>query len=226
MFRILLAEDEPDMVVGLRDNLQFEGYEVIVAQDGDEAIAKAKAERPDLIMLDVMMPKRDGLDVCREIREAGFTVPILMLTAKSQEIDIVRGLEAGADDYVTKPFSVRELLARIKAALRRTGEGLTVSRIVRIGEAEVDLVKGKVVRGDQKFNLGHFEIEILKILLENAEKPVERNKLLDDIWGLAAFPANRTVDNHIVSLRRKIEKDAKHPQHLITVHSVGYKFVP
>lgn len=226
MFRILLAEDEPDMAMGLRDNLQFEGYEVITASDGAEAIDKAKAERPDLIVLDVMMPKRSGLEVCKEVREAGFTVPILMLTAKSQEIDIVRGLEAGADDYVTKPFSVRELLARIKAILRRRGETTSVAKVVRIGEAEVDLVKGKVTRGDNEFSLGHFEIEILKMLIDNAEKPVDRNKLLDDIWGLAAFPANRTVDNHIVSLRRKIEKDPKHPQHIITVHSVGYKFVP
>jgi len=226
MFRILLAEDEPDMAMGLRDNLQFEGYEVITASDGEEAIDKAKAERPDLIVLDVMMPKRTGLEVCKEVREAGFTVPILMLTAKSQEIDIVRGLEAGADDYVTKPFSVRELLARIKAILRRSTETTSVAKVVRIGDAEVDLVKGKVTRGDSDFSLGHFEIEILKMLIDNAEKPVDRNKLLDDIWGLAAFPANRTVDNHIVSLRRKIEKDPKHPQHIITVHSVGYKFVP
>lgn len=226
MFRILLAEDEPDMAMGLRDNLQFEGYEVFTAADGEEAIEKAKAERPDLIVLDVMMPKRDGLEVCRAVREAGFTVPILMLTAKSQEIDIVRGLEAGADDYVTKPFSVRELLARIKAILRRSSESVSVAKVVHIGDAEIDLVKGKVVRGENEFTLGHFEIEILKMLIDNAEKPVDRNKLLDEIWGLAAFPANRTVDNHIVSLRRKIEKDPKHPQHIITVHSVGYKFVP
>ena len=226
MPRILVAEDEPDMAMGLRDNLQFEGYEVIVAADGEEAISKAKSERPDLILLDVMMPKRDGLQVCQAIRDAGFTVPILMLTAKSQEIDIVRGLEAGADDYITKPFGVREMLARIKAALRRSGVAPGISKIMKIGAAEVDLVKGKVVRGEQRFNLGHFEIEILKMLIENAEQPVERNKLLDVIWGLAAFPANRTVDNHIVSLRRKIEEDPKRPQHIVTVHSVGYKFIP
>jgi len=226
MARILVAEDEPDMAMGLRDNLQFEGYEVIVAGDGEQAITKAKEERPDLILLDVMMPKRDGLEVCTAIRDAGFTVPILMLTAKSQEIDIVRGLEAGADDYITKPFSVREMLARIKAALRRSGTGVGLSKIMNIGSAEVDLIKGKVVRGQKTFNLGHFEIEILKMLIESAEQPVERNKLLDTIWGLAAFPANRTVDNHIVSLRRKIEDDAKHPQHIVTVHSVGYKFIP
>ncbi|GJM26113.1 MAG: DNA-binding response regulator [Phycisphaerae bacterium] len=226
MHRILIAEDEPDMAMGLRDNLQFEGYEVIVAADGEEALEKANSERPDLILLDVMMPKRDGLEVCKMVRDAGFTVPILMLTAKSQEIDVVRGLEVGADDYITKPFSVREVLARIKAALRRSGSASSVAKMVHIGIAEVDLVKGKVVKGEETFNLGHFEIEILKMLIEHAEQPVERNNLLDVIWGLSAFPANRTVDNHIVSLRRKIEKDPKHPQHIITVHSVGYKFIP
>jgi two-component system alkaline phosphatase synthesis response regulator PhoP len=228
MPRILIAEDEPDMAMGLRDNLQFEGYDVLVATDGEEAVEMAKRERPDLILLDVMMPKKDGLQACQAIRDAGFIVPILMLTAKSQEIDVVRGLEAGADDYITKPFGVREVLARIKAALRRSGAGANISKIMKIGPAEVDLVKGKVVRADnnEKFNLGHFEIEILKMLIEHAEQPVERNKLLDVIWGLAAFPANRTVDNHIVSLRRKIEVDPKHPQHIMTVHSVGYKFIP
>ncbi len=204
----------------------IEGYEVIVAADGEEALEKANSERPDLILLDVMMPKRDGLEVCKMVRDAGFTVPILMLTAKSQEIDVVRGLEVGADDYITKPFSVREVLARIKAALRRSGSSPSVAKVVHIGIAEVDLVKGKVVKGEETFNLGHFEIEILKMLIEHAEQPVERNNLLDVIWGLSAFPANRTVDNHIVSLRRKIEKDPKHPQHIITVHSVGYKFIP
>ncbi len=214
------------MLMGLRDNLQFEGYQVLEAADGVKALDLAKAQRPDLILLDVMLPKMDGLEVCKRIREAGFTVPILMLTAKSQEIDIVRGLEAGADDYVTKPFAIRELLARIKAALRRTGLAPSMSKILKIGEAEVDLIKGKVVRGVETFSLGHFEIQILKMLIENAEKPVERNKLLDVIWGLDAFPTNRTVDNHIVSIRRKIEKDAKKPEHIITVHSIGYKFIP
>lgn len=226
MARILIVEDEPDMAMGLRDNLQFEGYEVLTAADGEQAVAIAKTERPDLILMDVMMPKMDGLQACAAIRDAGFTIPILMLTAKGQEIDIVRGLEAGADDYIIKPFGVRELLARIKAALRRGGAMPAVGKVLKIGEAEVDLVKGKVVRAGETFNLGHFEIEILKMLIEHAEQPVERNKLLDVIWGLAAFPANRTVDNHIVSLRRKIEPDPKHPQHIITVHSVGYKFIP
>ena len=226
MTRILIAEDEADMAMGLRDNLQFEGYEVIVVSDGEEAVRVAAEQSPDLILLDIMMPRMDGLEACQRIRQAGFMVPILMLTAKSQEIDVVRGLEAGADDYVTKPFSVRELLARIKAALRRTGAGKGLAKILRIGDATVDMVKGHVTRGDQTATLGYFELEILKMLVENAEQPVERNKLLDVIWGLEGFPVTRTVDNHIVSLRRKIEPDPKNPRHIVTVHSIGYRFVP
>jgi two-component system alkaline phosphatase synthesis response regulator PhoP len=226
MARILVAEDEKDMAAGLRDNLEFEGYQVLLAHDGDAALQAALQQNPDLLLLDLMLPKRDGLDVCRRVREAGFRIPILMLTAKSQEIDVVRGLEAGADDYITKPFSIREVLARVKAALRRTDAGRGLARVMRIGEATVDLVKGTVQRGKQSATLGHFELEILKMLVESAEKPVDRNKILDAIWGLEGFPANRTVDNHIVSLRRKIEPDPKHPAHIITVHSIGYKFLP
>ncbi len=226
MARVLIAEDEPDLMKALRDNLEFEGYQVIAASDGEAALKAALAENPDLLLLDIMMPKIDGLEVCRKVREAGYMIPILMLTAKSQEVDVVRGLEAGADDYVTKPFSIRELLARVKAALRRTGAGKGVSRTMQIGDAVVDMVKGRVERGKEVHVLGHFELEILKMLVENAEKPVNRNQLLDVIWGLEGFPATRTVDNHIVSLRRKIEPDAKHPRHLVTVHSIGYKFVP
>jgi DNA-binding response OmpR family regulator len=226
MARILIAEDEPDMLMGLRDNLQFEGYDVLEATDGQAAVDVATRERPDLILLDVMMPKLDGIEVCRQLRVAGYTVPIVMLTAKSQEIDIVRGLEAGADDYLTKPFGVRELLARIKVALRHAGAAPALSKVMKIGNADVDLVKGTVVRGGQTFNLGHFEIQILKMLVESAEQPVERNKMLDEIWGLEAYPTNRTVDNHIVSLRRKLEDDSKNPKHILTVHSIGYKFVP
>jgi two-component system alkaline phosphatase synthesis response regulator PhoP len=226
MARILIAEDEPDMLMGLRDNLQFEGYDVIEATDGEQAVEVVKRDRPDLVLLDVMMPKLDGITVCRKLRDAGFSLPILMLTAKSQEIDVVRGLEAGADDYIIKPFGVRELLARIKVALRHGGTAPGISKVMRIGEAEVDLIKGTVVRGAESFKLGHFEIQILKMLIENAEQPVDRNKMLDEIWGLAAYPTNRTVDNHIVSLRRKIEPDARNPRHILTVHSIGYKFVP
>ena len=226
MARILIAEDEPDMAMGLRDNLQFEGYDVIMAADGEEALEAIRKQNPDLILLDIMMPKIDGLEVCRRVRQSGHIVPILMLTAKTQEIDVVRGLEVGADDYVGKPFNIRELLARVKALLRRTGLGEGLTKVLRIGETTVDMVKGKVEKGEESCNLGHFELEILKMLVEHAEQVVERNKLLDDIWGLEGFPGTRTVDNHIVSLRRKIEPDPKHPQHIVTVHSIGYKFVP
>ncbi len=226
MARILIAEDEPDMAMGLRDNLQFEGFEVLSAADGEQALEIAKTQRPDLILLDVMMPKMDGFEVCKSIRESGFNVPIIMLTARSQEMDIVRGLELGADDYITKPFSIRELLARIKVSLRHSGAAPSTSRVLNVGESEIDLIKGVVLRGDQKFSLGYFEIELLKMLTERAEQPVPRAELLEKIWGLDAFPTNRTVDNHIVSLRRKIEIDAKDPQHIITVHTIGYKFVP
>lgn len=226
MARILIAEDEPDMMMGLRDNLKFEGYEPLEAVDGVAALQVAKTQRPDLILLDIMLPKLDGFEVCRQVRETGSNIPIIMLTARSQEIDVVRGLELGADDYITKPFSMRELLARIKVALRHAGAKPTASRVLKIGTADVDLIKGKVTRGGQVFNLGYFEIEMLKMLTDRAEQPVPRNELLDKIWGLDAFPNNRTVDNHIVSLRRKLEEDAKNPQHIITVHTIGYKFIP
>ena len=226
MAKILIAEDEPDMAMGLRDNLQFEGYEVLEAGDGEKAVELAVNQHPDLILLDIMMPKMDGFEACRLIREQGLTMPILMLTARTQEVDIVRGLEIGADDYVTKPFGVSELMARIKAILRRTSTPVGTTRVVRIGNADLDLVKGKVVRGEQTFALGYFEIEILKMLLDNIEQPVPRNDLLNVIWGLDAFPSNRTVDNHIVSLRKKIEDNPKSPQHIITVHSIGYKLLP
>ena len=214
------------MAMGLRENLQFEGYEVLEAADGEQALDAALNQSPDLILLDLMLPKIDGFEVCRRIRERGHTIPIVMLTARAQEMDVVRGLELGADDYITKPFGVRELLARIKVALRHAGTKPTMSRVLKVGNAEIDLIKGKVIRGGETFNLGYFEIEMLKMLIDRAEEPVPRNELLDKIWGLDAFPTNRTVDNHIVSLRRKIEDDAKDQQHIVTVHTIGYKFIP
>lgn len=226
MSRILIAEDEAAMAMGLRDNLQFEGFDVDVVGDGEAAVEAVAKNCPDLVLMDIMMPKLDGLAACLRIRQAGYTIPILMLTAKSQEEDVIRGLEVGADDYITKPFSIKELTARVKAALRRTDAGRGLSRQLTIGDSTVDLVKGEVVRGDQTHHLGHFELQILKMLVENAEQPVERNKILDVIWGLEGFPATRTVDNHIVSLRRKLEPDPKKPRHILTVHSIGYRFVP
>ncbi len=226
MPRILIVEDEADMAMGLADNLRFEGYEVTLAANGPQGLEQARTWRPDLVLLDIMLPRMDGFEVCRQIRHAGLTMPILMLTARGQEVDKVRGLELGADDYVTKPFGVAELLARIKAALRRGSGTGPVIRHVRIGSADIDLSKGRVTRGRQAHNLGHYEIEILKMLLGRVEQPVSREEMLEAIWGIQGFPTDRTVDNHIVSLRRKIEPDPKRPQHILTVQRVGYKLVP
>lgn len=226
MPRILVVEDDPGMATGLRDNLQFEGHQVVIASDGEEGLQAAARHRPDLVLLDVMLPSMDGFEVCRRIREAGLTVPILMLTARGEEIDVVRGLELGADDYITKPFGVRELLARIHAALRRTSGTGPRSRVVQIGGASVDLGKGRVTRGDRTAVLGYYEIEILRMLTDRPEQNVSRAEVLNAIWGLESYPTNRTVDNHMVSIRRKIEEDPHHPVHIITVHGIGYKFVP
>ena len=226
MPKILIVEDDADMTAGLRDNLQFEGYEVACADTGPDGLETALEIAPDLILLDVMLPGLDGFEVCRRIRERGSTVPILMLTARGQEIDIVRGLELGADDYVTKPFGVGELLARIKAGLRRSGSTAAPGSQFRVGSAEIDLARGRVVRAGNTHVLGHYETEILQMLLSRAERNVSRTDILAAVWGDAAVSTDRTVDNHIVSLRRKIEPDPKHPRHILTVHGIGYKFVP
>jgi len=226
--KILVIEDEPDMAMGLRDNLQFEGYQVAVAPDGEHGIAQALQIRPQIILLDVMLPGLDGFEVCQRLRRRGIKSPILMLTARGQEIDKVRGLELGADDYITKPFGVRELLARIKAALRRwrQEDGPETAREVQIGTARVSFLEGRVVRGKKETPLGHYEAEILRILLAEPGEVVDRAKILAHVWGLENEPMNRSVDNHIVSLRRKIEENPGKPRHILTVHGFGYKFVP
>ncbi len=226
--KVLIVEDEPDMAMGLRDNLQFEGYEVTVAADGEEGIRSALQVRPHLILLDVMLPGMDGFEVCRLLRAKGIKAPILMLTARGQEIDKVRGLELGADDYITKPFGVRELLARIKAALRRAhaSEAEEPPEEIAIGSARVSFLAGKITRGRRELPLGHYESEILKMLMAEKGRVVDRARILSDVWGLENEPMNRSVDNHIVSLRRKIEDDPADPRHIITVHGFGYKFVP
>jgi two-component system alkaline phosphatase synthesis response regulator PhoP len=227
--KILIIEDEPDMAMGLRDNLQFEGYQVTVAVDGESGLRAALSIRPQLILLDVMLPGIDGFEVCRRLRQKEVRCPILMLTARGQEIDKVRGLELGADDYVTKPFGVRELLARIMAALRRTRarevEAQPASE-VQIGSARVSFLTGKIIRGRRELPLGHYEAEILKILMSDSGQAVDRGRILSLVWGLEKEPMNRSVDNHIVSLRRKLEDDPTRPRHVLTVHGLGYKFVP
>ena len=224
--RILVVEDDTDMSQGLKDNLEFEGYEVDLAEDGETGIQLAQKHMPDCILLDVMLPDLDGFEVCRRLRENGFNKPIIMLTARSQEIDKVRGLELGADDYVTKPFSLRELLARLKAAIRRSQVAPTPHQLFEIGNVTIDLTGMRIVRGDKELPLGHYEGRILEMLVSQPGVPVGRDEILGEIWGLKAYPTNRTVDNHVVSLRRKIEEDPTQPRHILTIHGIGYKYAP
>jgi DNA-binding response OmpR family regulator len=226
--KVLVIEDEPDMAMGLRDNLSFEGYEVLSASDGERGVLLAERERPSCILLDVMLPGIDGFEACQRMRKRGVRAPIIMLTARGQEIDKVLGLELGADDYITKPFGLQELLARIRAVLRRAGnqqDSGTPDEIV-LSRAQVSFSTGRVIRGRKEASLGHYEAEILKMLLRRPGEVVERKDILKEIWGLENEPLNRSVDNHVVSLRRKIEDDPAHPRHILTVHGFGYKVVP
>jgi len=226
MVRILIIEDEKEMAEGLRDNFEFEGYEVAIAGDGEKGLALAQANPPDLILLDVMLPKKSGFDVCKELRGSGLTTPIIMLTARGQEIDKVLGLELGADDYITKPFSVRELLSRVKAVLRRSGpEKKTAAGQHRIGRLSVDLVRYAAFDSKGPVELSHKEFELLKFFIEHAGQIVHRDQLLDQVWGYDIYPNSRTVDNFIVRLRKKIETNPAQPKHLLTVHGFGYKLV-
>ncbi|MCC6748817.1 MAG: response regulator transcription factor [Deltaproteobacteria bacterium] len=224
--KVLVIEDEPDMVRGLRDAMQFEGFVVLSACTGIEGIALAKQERPDLVILDLMLPDLNGYRACEEIRRGNQQVPIIILSARGQEADKIRGLEAGADDYVTKPFSVGELLARISAIYRRLERRSGGEDAIQIGAAQVDLKKHALSCNRKTHALSFYEVELLKLLYERANEPVSRDEILEKIWGSQAAPTNRTVDNFIVKLRRKIEDDSKNPRHILTVYGYGYKLVP
>ena len=225
--QILVIEDEPDMLRGLGDALSFEGYRVISASNGEEGVEEARKKHPDLVVLDLMLPGINGFQVCEKIRTFDPNVPIIMLTARHQEADKVRGLELGADDYVTKPFSVAELLARIRAMFRRMARvSTTPEEIITVGDSTVDLNKHTLARGDQTHALTFYETELLRMLHKRKNEPVPRDEILDEIWGLEATPTNRTVDNFIVKLRRKIEDDHKDPRHILTIYGVGYKLDP
>jgi DNA-binding response OmpR family regulator len=221
MSRILIIEDELPMRTALADLLTANSYRVITAADGDAGLERALEDKPDLVLLDVMMPKLDGFSVCREVRRRAPALPILMLTAKGQVDDRVAGLDAGADDYVVKPFSSRELLARIRAMLRR-GERAQLTTIV-FGDVVVDFQKQTCTRGGKRVDLSAKEFGVLKLLAEHAGEPVSRERFLDVVWGYAAYPSTRTVDNVLLSLRQKLEREAANPQHLVTVHGVGYR---
>ena len=225
MAKILIVEDEPNMVAGLRDNFEFEGHQVITAGDGVAGLERAIAESPDLVILDVMMPRMSGLDVCRQLKSKRPSIPIIMLTARGQEGDKVVGLELGADDYVTKPFSIRELLARVKAVLRRARVAPKTDEKYSFGEVEVNLRSCQVSRKGQALDFSSKEFELLKYFLIHPGETLTRDRLLEDVWGYDRFPTTRTVDAHIVRLRQKVEPKPEEPRFILTVHGTGYKFV-
>lgn len=222
---ILIIEDEPHIVMGLKDALEFEGYDVAAAGTGREGVTMAKSDRPDVVLLDLMLPDINGYQVCEELRRFDPFLPIIMLTARSQESDKIRGLDAGADDYVTKPFSVAELTARIRAIVRRASRAPGALETFEIGEARVNCTAQTIERGGEEIRLSYYEVELLRLLNERKGQPVARDDILTRIWGLDSSPTNRTVDNFIVKLRRKIEKSPDKPEHILTVYGFGYKLV-
>jgi DNA-binding response OmpR family regulator len=221
--RILIVEDEPPMRMALRDMLAAERYRVLTANDGEAGLYQALEERPDLILLDVMLPKLDGYAVCAELRRLEIAAPILMLTAKAQVHDRVTGLDSGADDYLVKPFSTDELLARVRALLRRAQSPRRAAAALTLGEIAVDLVRMTAHRGAEPLHLSAREFAMLRLLAEAEGEPVTRQRFLDLVWGHTAFPTTRTVDNHIAGLRAKLETDPDAPRWILTVHGVGYK---
>jgi len=226
--KILIVEDEPDIVRGLTDALEFEGFEVVSTGFGKDGVRMMRERGADCVILDLMLPDQNGYSVCEEIRAFDALVPIIMLTARGQETDKVRGLEVGADDYVTKPFSVAELLARIKAIFRRLGRRAPVEEeTFKIGSAVVDAKKHALTRARKTWSLTFYEVEMVKLLYERRDQPVSRDEILEKIWGIDARTThNRTVDNFIVKLRKMLEDDGKEPKHILTVYGHGYKLVP
>jgi DNA-binding response OmpR family regulator len=225
MERILIIEDETPMRTALADLLAAEGYRTLTAADGESGLQRALAEKPDLILLDVMMPKLDGFALCAELRRLANDVPVVMLTAKGQIEDRVNGLDAGADDYVIKPFSSEELLARVRALLRRVERKAKARTKLKLGEIELDLVRQTAARGRKPVHLTAKEFAMLRLLAEAEGEPVSRERFLDVVWNYGAFPTTRTVDNHIASLRAKLEKNPDEPRWIKTVHGVGYRLV-
>ena len=224
MPRILIVDDEPAIVRGLEDNLRFEGYETLAASSGEQGLARALGEAPDLVLLDVTLPGRSGWDVCRELRQRGLDVPIIMLTARGEEADRVRGLELGADDYITKPFSLRELLARVRAVLRRPGPRRKFEELA-FGDVRVHGRGRRVTRAGREVRLTRKEYDLLVYLAGHQGDVVTRERLLDEVWGYERFHTTRTVDTHVLRLRRKLEADPDRPRFIHTVHGQGYRFV-
>ena len=225
--RVLIVEDEPDIVRGLTDALEFEGFDVVSKGFGKDGVRVMRERGADCVILDLMLPDINGYAVCEEIRAFDAVVPIIMLTARGEESDKIRGLDAGADDYVTKPFSVAELLARIKAMFRRLGRNAHVEEeTFQIGAAVIDAKKHTLTRARKSSPLTFYEVELLKLLYERREQPVSRDEILEKIWGVDGRGHNRSVDNFVVKLRKMIEEDGKEPKHILTVYGHGYKLVP
>jgi DNA-binding response OmpR family regulator len=222
MTRILIVEDEPSIALALEEDLRREGYDTAVASDGDAGAHKAVSQPFDLILLDVMLPKKDGFDVCREVRRAGVKTPIVLLTARTQEAEKVLGLESGADDYVTKPYSARELRARVRAHLRRgAAPGLDV---YRFGDAELDFARCELRRGGKVVDLSALEFRLLTAFVQRSGRLLTRAQLLDEVWGHGTHVTDRVVDNQVTNLRKKIEPEPDRPRYLVALRGLGYRF--
>ena len=220
--RILVIEDEPQMLLGLRDNLELEGYEVVTASDGEDGLAKAISTAPDLVILDVTLPRKNGFEVCRELRRSGVHTPIILLTARAQEAEKVLGLQLGADDYVTKPFSPMELLARVQAVLRRAS-GLAAPDIFRFNDMEVDFGRCELRRAGRRVELTAVEFKLLAAFVQRRGRVLTREQILDAVWTDATC-SDRVVDTHVANLRKKIEKNPSEPEYLFSVRGMGYRF--
>ncbi len=224
--KILITEDDPGILLSLKDEFESEGYTVYSAEDGEKGLEIAKQQRPDLIILDIMLPVTDGYEVCKRLRMEGDTTPIIMLTVKDKEIDRVLGLELGADDYVTKPFSLRELMARVKAVLRRTEERAKDLATYSFAQIDLDFKKYEAKKKGKKLELTPLEFQMLKLLIQRKGEVISRDDFLDKIWGEDnTYVSFRTVDSHIANIRKKIEDDPSNPKHIISVRGVGYKFI-
>jgi len=224
MARILVVEDEPDIALGLQLDLRDDDHEVEIVADGAEAAARGREPKWDVIVLDVMLPSKDGFDVCRDLRRAGVRTPILMLTARAQEAEKILGLDMGADDYVTKPFSRRELRARIRALLRRAAPG--DEPIQRIGDCEVDFGRAQLRRGSDRSDLTAIELKMLRVFLQQPARVISRERMIAEVWGRDVFVTDRVVGTHIVKLRRRVERDPTEPRHIISVRGLGYRYEP
>lgn len=224
MHKLLIVEDNVDLANGLEVNLKKEGYKILKTVTGEDGLKIAIRDCPDLIILDIMLPGISGLDVCRELRNKSIDIPIIMLTAKSDEMDRVVGLELGADDYITKPFGIRELLARIRVCLRRQSQQIEMPRY-SFGRVTIDFEKYRVTVKNKELDLTQKEFDLLRYLIRNRESVLSRDRLLDEVWGYDSYPTTRTVDTHILKLRKKLEDDPANPKYILSVYGGGYKFV-